>query len=93
MSDKNKNYGAENITVLEEDNVIHLYCTKDFICSYKKNTNFKYNYKEEDYMDVLEHSSFNGRTEEEINEFIKKNLNSLDGIYIDKGEKNDRGIK
>ena len=44
-------------------------------------------------MDVLEHSSFNGRTEEEINEFIKKNLNSLDGIYIDKGEKNDRGIK
>ena len=86
-------YVGKNITVLEEDNVIHLYCIKDFICSYKKNTNFKYNYKEEDYMDVLEHSSFNGRTEEEIKEFIRKNLNSLDGIYIEKGDSNDRRIK
>ena len=86
-------YVGKNITVLEEDNVIHLYCIKDFICSYKKNTNFKYNYKEEDYMDVLEHSSFNGRTEEEIKKFIRKNLNSLDGIYIEKGDSNDRRIK
>ena len=44
-------------------------------------------------MDMLEHSSFNGRTEEEIKEFIRKNLNSLDGIYIEKGDSNDRRIK
>ena len=86
-------YVGKNITVLEEDNVIHLYCNKNFICSYKKNTNFKFNYKEEDYMDILEHSSFNGKTEEEIKEFIRKNLNSLDGIYIEKGETNDRRTK
>ena len=55
--------------------------------SYQKNTNFRYNYKEKDYIDILKHSSFNKRTENEINEYINKNLYSLDKIYIDKGEK------
>ena len=45
--------------------------------------------KEKDYIDILKHSSFNTKTVEEINEYIEKNLYSLDGIYIDKGEKNN----
>ena len=64
------------------------------IRSYQKYTNFRYNYKEKDYIDILKNSSFNKKTEEEINEYISKNLYSLDGIYIDKvSEKNDWRIK
>ena len=79
-------YIGKQITVLEEDNVIHLYYNRNFIYTYQKNSKWRYNYKKEDYIDILKHSSFNTKTEEEINEYINKNLYSLDGIYIDKGE-------
>ena len=83
-------YVGKQITVLDEDNVIHLYYNAKLINSYKKNTNYRYNYKEKDYIDILRNSSFNNKTESEINEYINKNLCSLDGIYIDKGDgKND----
>lgn len=87
-------YVGKNITVIDEDNVIHLYYNKNLIYSYNKNTKFRYNYKQKDYIDILKHSSFNNKTDEEITEYIEKNLYSLDGIYIDKGEmKNDGTIK
>ena len=75
-------YVGKQITVLEEDNVIHLYYN-----TYEKNLKWRYNYKKYDYIDILKHSSFNTKTEDEINEYINKNLYSLDGIYIDKGAK------
>ena len=77
-------YVGKQLTVIDEDNVIHLYYNKELIYSYKKNTNFRYNYKEQDYIDILKHSSFNTKTEDEISEYIEKNLYSLDGIYIDR---------
>lgn len=77
-------YVGKNISVLEEDNVIHLYYNKDLVCSYNKNSKFKYNYKEQDYMDILKNSAFNDKTNAELEEYIKKNLNSLDGINIEK---------
>ena len=79
-------YIGKQITVLEEDNVIHLYYNRNFIYTYQKNSKWRYNYKKEDYIDILKHSSFNTKTEVEIDEYINKNLYSLDGIYIDKGE-------
>ena len=83
-------YVSKQITVSEDDNFIYLYYNSKLINSYVKNTNCKYNYKENDYIDILKHSSFNNKTEQELNEYINKNLYSLDGIYIDKGEnKND----
>ena len=82
-------YVGKNITVLDEDNLIHLYYTTKLICSYEKNNNYRYNYKEEDYINILKHSSFNNKTEKEIKEYINKNLYSLDGIHIDSGGKND----
>ena len=77
-------YVGKNISVLEEDNVIHLYYNKDLVYSYNKNSKFKYNYKEQDYMDILKHSAFNDKTNAELEEYIKKNLNSLDRINIEK---------
>lgn len=79
-------YVGKNIFVLEEDNVIHLYYNKDLICTYHKTSKNKYNYKENDYIDILKYSSFNTKTEKEIKEYIQKNLYSLDGIYIEKGD-------
>ena len=86
-------YVGKQIYVLEEDNVIHLYYNKFLIYSYQKNLKWRYNYKESDYIDILKHSSFNTKTDEEINEYINKNLYSLDGINIERDEKNDRRIK
>ena len=86
-------YVGKNITVIDEDNVIHLYYNKNLVCSYNKNSNFKYNYKEQDYIDILKNSSFNSSTEQEINDYINKNLYSLDGINIEREDKNDRRIK
>ena len=77
-------YVGKNISVLEEDNVIHLYYNKDLVYSYNKNSKFKYNYKEQDYMDILKNSAFNDKTNSELEEYIKKNLNSLDRIKIEK---------
>ena len=77
-------YVGKNISVLEEDNVIHLYYNKDLVYSYNKNSKFKYNYKEQDYMDILKNSAFNDKTNSELEEYIKKNLNSLDRINIEK---------
>lgn len=82
-------YVGKQIIVLEEDNVIHLYYSKNFICSYKKNQKYKYNYKKEDYMEILKNSSFNGKTAKEIESYINKNLKSLDRINIEEGEVND----
>ena len=83
-------YIGKSITVKDKDNVIHLYYNKKFICSYQKTNQFKYNYKEKDYIDILKRSSFNDKTEEELQQYINKNLNSLGKIFIDKGEENDR---
>ena len=81
-------YVGKQITVLDEDNVIHLYYNAKLIYSYNKNKKYKYNYKEKDYIEILKHSSFDYKTDQEIKEFIEHNLKSLDNIYIEKGEKN-----
>ena len=86
-------YVGKNIFILEEDDVIHLYYNKNLVCSYKKNSKFKYNYKENDYIDILKNSSFNTSTEKEIEDFINQNLYSLDGINIERESKNDRRNK
>ncbi len=83
-------YVGKSITVIDDNNVIHLYYNKNLIYSYKKNTKFKFNYKEDDYISILKNSSFNSQTENQINEFIKKNIYSIDGINIERDENDDR---
>lgn len=83
-------YVGKSITVIDDNNVIHLYYNKNLIYSYKKNTKFKFNYKEDDYISILKNSSFNSQTENQINEFIKKNIYSIDGINIERDDNYDR---
>lgn len=80
-------YIGKSITVLDEDIDIHLYYNSILICSYRKNNKNRYNYKEKDYIEILRNSVFDSKTDEEIKKFIDNNLNSLDGIFIDKEEK------
>ena len=82
-------YIGKQITVLDEDETIHLYYNSKLIYSYNKSKKCRYNYKEQDYIDILKHSSFDYKTNNEIKEFIEHNLKSLDNIYIEKGEEND----
>lgn len=77
---------GKDITVLDEDNNIHLYYNSKLINTYQKNSKFRYNYKQDDYIDILKNSVFNDKTENELKIYIDKNLCSLDGICIDKGE-------
>ena len=55
-------------------------------CGSKYSVPLQYVGKQLTVIDILKHSSFNTKTEEEINEYIKKNLYSLDRINIDKGD-------
>lgn len=87
-------YIGKDIAVIDRDNVIQLYYNSNLISVHNKNTGFRYNYNQNDYIDILKNSAFNAKTEKEISEYINKNLSSLDGIYIEKGDvKNDRRIK
>lgn len=77
-------YVGKQITVLDEDNVIHLYYNTKLIYSYNKSKKYKYNYKENDYVEILKNSSFDKKTNKEINEFINNNLKSMDLINIER---------
>lgn len=77
-------YIGKQITVLDEDNVIHLYYNSKLIYSYNKNKKYKYNYKEKDYIEILKNSSFDEKTDKEINDFINNNLKSMDKINIER---------
>ena len=81
-------YIGKQITVIDEDDVIHLYYNSNLIHSYTKNSNYRYNYKEEDYINILKNSAFDSKNDREIKGFIDRNLKSLDGIYIDSGGDN-----
>lgn len=77
-------YISKEITVIDKDNDIQLYYNSKLIRIYKKNTGFRYNYKKEDYISILKHSAFNTKTEQELEEYINRNLYFLDGINIEK---------
>ena len=84
-------YIGKQITVSEEDNVIHLYYNRNIIYSYKKDKKYRYNYKKDDYIDILKNSCFDRKTTDEIEDYISKNMKSLDRIKIDEGdEESDR---
>ena len=82
-------YVGKQVNVSDMDNHIHIYYNAKFICSYKKNNEYKYNYKENDYINILKNSCFKDKLDEDINKFIDNNLKSMDNINIEKEGKND----
>lgn len=76
-------YIGKAMTVSEDFGYIHIYYTTDFVCSYSKSDVFQYNYKKEDYIDILKNSAFEHKTTDDLEKYITNNLNSLDGINIE----------
>lgn len=77
-------YIGKQITVSEKNNVIQLYYSTKMIREYNKRENFKYQYYEEDYIDILKNSCFDKATDAEIAHFMAKNQASRDKIYIER---------
>lgn len=77
-------YIHKYITVIEDENFIHLYYNTELINSYDKNNNFKFNYKEDDFKEILHNSAFRDKSLDEISEYTLKNLKSLDNIKVTK---------
>lgn len=76
----------KNITVKECDSGIYIYYNTKFICSYNTCTNFRLNYKESHYKDILKQDTFKDDTEEELNAQIQRNLEFMDNINIEQEE-------
>lgn len=71
------------VTVKECDSGIYIYYTTNFICSYSTEQNFRLNYKESHYKEILRQDAFKDATDEEIENQIKKNLDIMDSLIIE----------
>ena len=76
-------YVGKSLSVKEDDEFISIYYTTEFICSYNKNNSKRYNYKKQDYLDILKQSAYREKTIEEISQLTLNNLSSLNGINIE----------
>lgn len=77
------NYVGKNLQVNEDDEFIYIYSNTNFVRKYKKNDNTNYNYKLEDYKDILEHSSISEQAKNILKNNIGKDLRSLNDIKIE----------
>lgn len=71
------------LSVKEDDEFINIYYTTNFICSYNKNTAERFNYKKNDYLDILNKSVYKEKSIEEISQISLNNLSSLNEINIE----------
>ena len=77
---------GKQVTVKESDFEIYIYYTTNFICSYNTNESLRFNYKNEHYKDILKQDAFKDATEEGIEAQIKRNLEFMDNINIEKDD-------
>lgn len=81
-------YIGKYVTVKEDDFEIYIYYSTNYICSYNKREEIYLNYKEEHYKEILLKSAYKDKSEEEIEKIMRKNLENMDNILIDKEQKN-----
>lgn len=79
-------YVGECLSVKESDEFINIYYNTSLITKYSKNKIKKFNYKKDDYLDILSQSVYNDKAFDEIENISLNNLKSLDDINIDKGD-------
>lgn len=77
-------YIGKYVTVKEDDFEIYIYYSTNYICSYNKKEEIYLNYKEEHYKEILLKSAYQDKSEEEIEKIMKRNLDNMDKILIDK---------
>ena len=76
-------YIGKYVTVTEGDSTIYIYYTTNFICSYDILIDCFLNYKEEHYKEILSKSAYGNKTDKELDNIIKKNLQHLDNLWIE----------
>lgn len=77
-------YIGKYVTVKEDDFEIYIYYSTNYICSYNKKEEIYLNYKEEHYKEILLKSAYKDKSEEEIEKIMKRKLENMDNILIDK---------
>ena len=77
---------GKNVTVKEGDFEIYIYFTTNFICSYNTNESLRLNYKDSHYRDILKQDAFKDATDDEIEAQIRRNLDFMDSINIEKDD-------
>lgn len=76
-------YIGEELSIVDNDEFINIYYNINLICSYEKNISKRFNYKKDDYLDILKHSVYFDKTHEEIAEIALNNKKSLNEINIE----------
>ena len=76
-------YVGKSLSVKEDDEFISIYYNTNFVCCYNKNTTKRFNYKKDDYLDILQKSAYTDKTIEEIAQISLNNLSSLNDINIE----------
>ena len=76
-------YIGKYVTVTEGDSTIYIYYSTNFICSYDILIDCFLNYKEEHYKEILSKSAYGNKTDKELDNIIKKNLQHLDNLWIE----------
>ncbi len=77
---------GKNVTVKESDSGIYIYYSTNFVCSYNTNESLRLNYKESHYIDILKQEAFKDATDEELEAQIRRNLDIMDSINIERDE-------
>lgn len=77
------NYVGKTLQVNEDDEFIYIYSNTILVRKYSKNNDTHYNYKLEDYKDILEHSSISEQAKNRLKNNINKDLRSLNDIKIE----------
>ena len=77
------NYVGKTLQVNEDDEFIYIYSNTTLVRKYSKNNDTHYNYKLEDYKDILEHSSISEQAKNRLKNNINKDLRSLNDIKIE----------
>ena len=75
---------GKKVTIKESDFEIYIYYTTNLICSYNINESLRFNYKDSHYKEILTQDAFKDITDEELEAQIKKNLEFMDNINIQK---------
>ena len=68
---------GEYLTVKENGNSLEIYYNTDLIVTYQLSDKFL-NYKKEHAKEILKSDALRNKTEQEIEEFIEKNLSNMD---------------
>lgn len=77
-------YIGRSLSIMEDDEFISIYYNTELICKYQKSNSKRYNYKLNDYVNILKNSAYQNLSNDEIEKKAFDNFKSLENINIDR---------